>query len=135
VGSLRAQRTPSAENNPATRCVFHPFYFFVLAADALQLFPGLSVFSHSDFISNTDGEALSIAMLTARAVSPLPAFLIVTVLGLLVVPALTLSPNDSECGLIVSFSAIGVGVAVAVGVAGIVGVAVAVGVTVALLVA
>jgi len=86
----------------------------VNVTDTLQLFPGSSVSLHSDVTANTGGDALSLSMLTARPVFFLPAFLIVTVLGLLVVSTLTVFPNDSERGLIVSFSEIGVGVAVGV---------------------
>lgn len=95
--------------------------------ETLQLFPGLSVFSHADFTVNTGGSALSLSTFTATPVFFLPLFLIVTLLALLVVPIFTLLPNDKEPGLIVSVPKIGVGVAV--------GVAVAVGVTVAVPVA
>jgi hypothetical protein len=104
--------------------------------DALQLLPGLRVFSHIDFTPNTDGDALSSMMLTAKPVFLLPAFLIVTVLALLVIPTVVLLPNTSEPGVIVSFSEIGAGVAVGVGVAvRVLVVAVAVGVAVAVRVA
>jgi hypothetical protein len=89
----------------------------VKVTDTLQLLPGMSdVSAHSDDTANADGDGdtLSPSMLTARPVFLLPAFLIVTVLGLLVFPTVTLFPNASEAGLIVSFSEIGVGVAVAV---------------------
>lgn len=86
----------------------------VKVTDTLQLFPGLRVFLHSDFTSNADGNALSISILTATPDFLLPAFLIVTTLGLPVVPTVTLFPNPTARGLMVSFSAMGVGVAVAV---------------------
>src|SRR5579862_267545 len=99
--------------------------------NALQLWPGASV-SHFDVTANTDGEAICISTLTAKPVFLLPAFLIVTLLGLLVVSTVTLFPNESELVLMISFSEIGVGVAVGVVVAVAVGeevpVAVAVGV-------
>jgi len=94
--------------------------------DALQLWPGMSVLAHCDFTSNTDGDAISFSMFTARLFWVL-VFVILTVLGLLVFPILSF-PNASELGLIVSFPAIGVGVGVAVAVA--VGVELAVGVAV-----
>jgi len=68
----------------------------VKVTDTLQLLPGASVFSHADFTANTDGDALSIAMLTARPFLFLSTFLIVTVLGVLVVPTVTPVPNFSE---------------------------------------
>ena len=88
----------------------------VKVTDTLQLLPGLSVL-HSDVTVNTDGDALSLSMFTAKFTAKpvflLPAFLIVTVLALLVFPTVT-DPNASEAGLNVSFSEIGVGVAVGV---------------------
>ena len=83
------------------------------ATDALQLLPGASVFLHSDFTTNTSDDVLSVMISTAKVFFA-PAFLIVTVLALLVVPTLVLFPNASESGLIVSFWSIGVGVAVGV---------------------
>jgi len=80
--------------------------------------------------ANTGGDALSLSMLTAKPFFFLPAFVIVTVLGALVVPTVTVFPNAIELGLNVSFSEIGVGVAVGVAVAVEVAVAVAVGVAV-----
>lgn len=64
--------------------------------DTLHFLPGASSSWHSDFTTNTDGGAVSISMLTARPFFFLPTFLIVTVLGLLVVPTVTSSPNFSE---------------------------------------
>jgi len=64
--------------------------------ETLQLWPGASVSLHSDVTANTGGDAVSLSILTARPVFFLPAFLIVTVLGLLVVPTVTVFPNDSE---------------------------------------
>jgi hypothetical protein len=87
--------------------------------DTLQLLPGASVFWHCDLTANTGGDALSISILTAK-VFFLPAFLILTLLGLLVFPTAVLLPNPSERGLTISFWSIGSGVAV--GVAVIVGV-------------
>ena len=70
--------------------------------DTLQLLPGFRVLSHCDFTTNTDGDALSICILTDK-VFFLPAFLIFTVLAALVPPTIVVSPNARECGLIVSF--------------------------------
>ena len=80
--------------------------------DTLQLAPGLSVFSHSDLIENTGGDAVSIVMFTGSPVFLLPAFLIVTVLDLLAFPTVVLLPNAKVLGVTVSFSGSGVGVAV-----------------------
>jgi hypothetical protein len=99
--------------------------------DTLQLLRGARVASHSDATVNTDGDALSVWMLTVRPFFFLPAFLILIVLAWLVVPNVTSSPNFSERGFIVSFSSTRIGVAVAVGV-GVVPVAVAVAVAVKL---
>src|SRR5271154_1557117 len=68
--------------------------------DTLQLLPGLRTFSHCDFIANCGGDALSIAILSGM-LRLRPEFVIVTVLGLLEVPMLTL-PNASEAGWKVS---------------------------------
>jgi hypothetical protein len=101
--------------------------------ETLQLLPDASVVAHRDVTTNTDGDALSISILTAGPVFLLLAFLILTVFGLLVVPTVVLSPNAIEPGVIVSVAETGVGVEVgvwvAVGVAvGVAAVAVAVGV-------
>ena len=93
--------------------------------DAVQLWPGMSVLAHCDFTSNTDGDAISFSMFTARFFWVL-VFVILTVFGLLVFPVLTFFPNPSELGLIVSFPGVGVGVGVAVAVAVVVAVAVGV---------
>jgi len=95
---------------PVCRVVFAG----VKVTDTLQLLPGASVSSHPDLTANTGGDALSLSMLTAKPFFFLPAFVIVTVLGALVVPTTTVFPNTSELGLIVSFAEIGVGVAVGV---------------------
>jgi len=68
----------------------------------LQLLPGLSVLSHCDFTTNTEGDALSIWMFTDR-VFFLPAFLIRTVFAALTLPIVVVSPNAREWGLMVSF--------------------------------
>jgi hypothetical protein len=79
--------------------------------------------------ANTDGDAVSIWMVTGAPVFLLPAFLIFTIFGLLVVPTGTLVPNDSGPGKMDTFCVgVAVGVAVRVGVA--VGVAVLVAVAV-----
>jgi len=99
--------------------------------DALQLLPGASVFLHCDLITNNDGVTLSIVMLTPNPVFLLPAFLIVTVAGLLTRPTAVLVPKESDAGLIVNLPRIGVGVALAVAVEVLVAVAVGVVVGVA----
>ena len=89
----------------------------VKVTDTLQLLPGSSVFSHSDLTAN-GGDALSLSILTARPVFFVPAFLIVTVLGALVVPTTTVFPNASELGLNVSFSEIAIGAGLDVRISG-----------------
>ena len=84
--------------------------------ETLQLLPCLSVFLHCDFTANTDGDALSISMVTGNPVCLLPSFFIVTVLGLLVFPTVVFVPKFSEEGLIDTIPT-GVGVAVGVGLA------------------
>jgi hypothetical protein len=100
--------------------------------DTLQLLPGASVFWHSDFTENTDGDAPSISIVTAVPVFLLPLFLIVTDFELLVFPTVVLAPKSREEGLIVITPGgvgEGVGVCVAVEVAvAVAPVAVAVGV-------
>jgi hypothetical protein len=100
--------------------------------DALQLLPGASVFAQLDLITNTDGEAVSIATVTFKPLPFLLEFFIVTTRGLLVRPTAVLLPNEIVPGLILSLTAIGV--AVAVGVALAVGVEVLVAVAVAVVV-
>ena len=83
--------------------------------DTLQLLPGLSVLTQCALTANTDGDAVSIVMNNGAPVFLLPAFLIFTVLGLLVFPMVVLVANDTVVVLSVTFG--GIGVAVAVGVA------------------
>lgn len=98
----------------------------------MQLLPGASILAHCVFSINIGSVVLCIAISTAK-VFFLPAFLIVTVLALLVFPTAVLFPNDNECGRITRVCSTGVGVAV--GVAVMVGVAVGVAVEVAVAVA
>jgi hypothetical protein len=101
--------------------------------DALQLLPGARAFAQLDLITNTDGEAVSIATVTFKPLPFLLEFFIVTARGLLVRPTAVLLPNEIAPGLILSLTGIGVGVgvALAVGVEVLVAVAVAVVVGVA----
>jgi hypothetical protein len=103
--------------------------------DALQLLPGARAFAQLDLITNTDGEAVSIATVTLRPLPFLLEFFIVTARGLLVRPTAVLLPNEIAPGLILSLTGIGVGVGVALAVAVEVLVAVAVGVVVGVAVA
>jgi hypothetical protein len=104
--------------------------------DALQLLPGARAFAQLDLMTNTDGEAVSIATVTLRPLLPfLLEFFIVTARGLLVRPTAVLLPNEIAPGLILSLTGIGVGVGVALAVAVEVLVAVAVGVVVGVAVA
>ena len=86
--------------------------------DALQLLPGARAFAQLDLITNTDGEAVSIATVTLRPLPFLLEFFIVTARGLLVRPTAVLLPNEIAPGLILSLTGIGVGVGVGIGVGG-----------------
>lgn|SRR5208337_234194 len=62
----------------------------------LRLLPGMSVPSHSELTAITIGDALSISNFIANRVFLAARILDRTVLGLLVVPTVTLFPNASE---------------------------------------
>jgi hypothetical protein len=91
--------------------------------DALQLCPSLRLLAFQ-CLEHRRRRALRLDVY--RQTSSSAAFLIVTVLGLLLVPTGTLLPNASECGLMLSFTWIGVDVPVGVAVAVAVAVEVAV---------
>ena len=82
----------------------------------MQLLPGFSIFLHCDFTVKVDGDTLSISMFTGKPFFFGLAFLILIVLGLLVFPTITVCPNASDEGTILTAAAVAVEVGVAVAV-------------------